>query len=378
MWGIFDRRTIERDSGASRTFGCTVETTVKSPGRLDKADNKQHHPTFGILDTCFAEIVMTDIKLIEAFVLVMKHGTLAAAESESNVPKATLSRHLLKLEESLGAQLFLRTGRRPIPTQAAQTLFVHCVRLLADLNAGMDEAKAVVQAVSDGMRGELTVATTSHFSTSFVSQIQGKYLLRHPGVVCNLYVVPDPTASFADDVDCYICSGPPEHPNLVARLLGHLNYRLFASPAYLIKNGLPQLPDDLAKHRGIVLKQPQKETRVVLHSNGESFTCLFDKTACTNDYWVMKSMAVDGNGIALLPDYFARPEVTAGMLSPVLPGWNAPPVPVYCAYQKQRYMAKKLCAFIDLAARSFAQIDSLQYYIVDQHAHDRSAALFWD
>jgi hypothetical protein len=97
MWGIFDRRTIERDSGASRTFGCTVETTVKSPGRLDKADNKQHHPTFGILDTCFAEIVMTDIKLIEAFVLVMKHGSIAAAESESNVPKATLSRHLLKL-----------------------------------------------------------------------------------------------------------------------------------------------------------------------------------------------------------------------------------------------------------------------------------------
>jgi DNA-binding transcriptional LysR family regulator len=323
-------------------------------------------------------MLVTDLKLIEAFVLVMKHGTLAEAESKSNVPKATLSRHLLKLEEALGTQLFLRTGRRPVATQAAHTLFVHCVRLLADLNTGLDEAKAVVQAISDGIRGELTVATTSHFSTSFVSQVQGRYLQRHPGMVCNLYVVPDPTASFADDVDCYICSSPPDHPNLVTRLMGHLSYRLFASPAYLVKHGLPQSPDDLAKHRGIILKQPPKETALALHANGESFTCRFDKAASTNDYWVMKSMAVDGNGIALLPDYFTRPEVATGMLSPVLPAWSATPVPVYCAYQKQRYMAKKLRAFIDLAIGSFAKIDSLQYYIVDRRAHERSAALFPD
>ncbi|HTJ95328.1 MAG TPA: LysR family transcriptional regulator [Pararobbsia sp.] len=318
---------------------------------------------------------MTDLKRIEAFVLVMKHGSLAEAENRSGIPKATLSRHLLRLEEELGAQLFLRTGRRPVPTQAAHTLFTHCVRLLADLNAGLDEARAVVQALSDGMRGELTVATTSHFSTSFVSQIQGKYLQRHPGMICNLYVMPEPIATFDEQIDCYICSDPPDHPNLVTRQIGRVSYRLFASPAYLIEHGLPSVPDDLAGHRGVLLQQTLKATPIVLHSNDTAHTCRFDKVAATNDYWVMKSMAVDGNGIVLLPDYFAQPEVAAGLLSPVLPAWSGAPVAVYCAYQKQRYMAKKLRAFIDLATASFAKIDALQYYIVDRGAHARAVAV---
>jgi DNA-binding transcriptional LysR family regulator len=130
--------------------------------------------------------------------------------------------------------------------------------------------------------------------------------------------------------------------------------------------------------RAGTVKRPPRETALALHARDESFTCRFDKAASTNDYWVMKSMAVDGNGIAPLPDYFTRPEVATGMLSPVLPAWSATPAPVYCAYQKQRYMAKKLRAFIDLAIGSFAKIDSLQYYIVDRRAHERSAALFPD
>lgn len=83
----------------------------------------------------------------------------------------------------------------------------------------------------------------------------------------------------------------------------------------------------------------------------------------TNDYWVMKTFCVDGLGIALLPDFFAGPEVKHGSLVPVLPDWKPERRRIFCAYQRQRYAAKKLQAFISLLTESMADIDSFNTYV---------------
>ncbi|WP_374589249.1 LysR family transcriptional regulator [Ideonella dechloratans] len=305
---------------------------------------------------------MIDIRLVEHFVLLMTHGSLTRAEAESGVPKATLSRQIARLEAELGMPLFVRTPRRMVPTEAAQTYLLHCRQVLAELGAGLDQARVAVQNLAEGLSGDLRVLTSNYFSTSFVCQVLKAFAERHPQVSCHLDLAGDGLQDLPEGVDCYVCTHLPRHPHLVAKRLGRLAYGLFASPRYLRQHGLPAQPDELKRHRSIWLDSPGATPVWSLMSREGACEVPLTQPTTTNDPWVQKTFALDGFGIALLPDYFCRPELETGALLPVLPDWRPRPMPVYGVYPKQRAVGKKLAALLEVMTDCFARIDTLQVY----------------
>ncbi|MGJ7602847.1 LysR family transcriptional regulator [Variovorax sp. LT1R20] len=305
-----------------------------------------------------------DLALVQAFVLVMQSGSLTKAESLSGVSKATLSRQLTRLEELLGAQLLMRSSRRVTATEAGRAFFARCEGLLDDVTGRLETARTEIQEITAGVSGSLSLLSDTQFSTSFVCHVVKLFLESHPNVRCQLDVASRLNAPQIGDVDCYVCSEPPDVPNLVAKLLGRLNYGLYASPQYLERQGVPQVPDDLLDHRSIVMKEASGPSQVLLVSGASGSYAFRPEPAFeTNDHWVMKTFCIDGFGVALLPAFFARPEVAQGVLVPVLPQWQPEPRRIYCAYQRQRYMGQKLRAFVDLMARCVVDIDSYNYYV---------------
>lgn len=305
---------------------------------------------------------MKDLKAIQAFILVMRHGSVTAAETVSGIPKATISRHLAQLEASLGIQLFVRSARKPMPTEAGREFYRSCVRLIDDFGVGLEAARAAARNLADGACGHLTIVSTSHLSTSYVGHVLRKYVHRHPNVVCHMDLVSDISTALGNEIDCYVCTSPRDDLDLVARLLGRMRYRLYASADYLRANGDPASPVELCHHRALVLGQQGEDLVLTRDATLEMHRLKLREAASSNDYWVVKSMAVCGRGVAVLPEFFVHNEVESGLLRAVLPDWQAPEVPVYCMYQRQRYMGKKLRAFIDLMIESFDQIETLQYY----------------
>lgn len=305
-----------------------------------------------------------DLALVQAFVLVMQGGSLTKAESLSGVSKATLSRQLTRLEELLGTQLLMRSSRRVTPTEAGRAFFARCEGLLDDVTGRLEAARTEVQEITAGVSGSLSLLSDTQFSTSFVCHVVKLFLESHPNVRCQLDVASRLNAPQIGDVDCYVCSEPPDVPNLVAKLLGRLNYGLYASPQYLERQGTPQAPDELLHHRSIVMKEASGPSQVLLVSGASGSYAFRPEPAFeTNDHWVMKTFCIDGFGIALLPAFFARPEVAQGVLVPVLPQWQPEPRRIYCAFQRQRYIGQKLRAFVDLMARCVVDIDSYNYYV---------------
>lgn len=134
------------------------------------------------------------------------------------------------------------------------------------------------------------------------------------------------------------------------------------SPAYLARETAPEAPEDLVRHRAIII-EGEDEDAVELHSGQVVRPYTPTAALLTNDYWVMKSFCLDGIGIALMPDFFVRSEVIRGGLVPVLPAWRAAPRRVHCAYRRRRYVGRKLRAFVDLMVRSIADIDSFNFYV---------------
>jgi DNA-binding transcriptional LysR family regulator len=312
---------------------------------------------------------MVDIKLIESFVLVLRAGSLTRAESLTGTPKATLSRQLAKLESELELELIRRDSRRLIPTEAGRGFFAHCERLLSDVSARIEAARTEAQDLSDGVSGDISVLTDTHFGTSFMCRVTRLFLERYPNVRCRFDHVARVSSPKMDEVDCYVGMRPPDHPNLVAKQLGRLNYSLFASLRYLESHGEPKAIHDLLQHRAVTLDEDGQQTVYRLRSAAGEFDYRPEAVVRGNDYWIVKTFCIDGFGIALLPDFFTGPELEAGVLVRVLPDWHPEPLPVYCAYQKQRYGGRKLRAFIELAAESFQRIDSFNsfhYYVAER------------
>jgi len=306
-----------------------------------------------------------DLRLVENFVLVARCGTLSQAEEESGISKATLSRQMARLEDLLGQQLFIRTSRKATLTEAGRLLYERGSRLMRNMQTDLETVLIDVQNLSQGISGELHLMTTNYFSTTFVAPAIERYMSLYPNVRCHLRIVEDkPNPVFPDEADCFICTTPPDHPNLIAKRIGSFHCRLYASPAYLKQHGVPQHPGDLSAHRTNVRSDELIDGKWRFYRGQECAEVAPGCTVVSNDYWVDKTFCIDGYGISYLPDFFTRVEVDAGVLAPVLPEWASETLPVYCVYQKQRHASEKLKAFVKLMADNFSGTETFMMYVV--------------
>ncbi|WP_075257381.1 LysR family transcriptional regulator [Herbaspirillum camelliae] len=304
-----------------------------------------------------------DLRLIEAFALVLRCGSLTKAEEVSGISKATLSRQILSLEKTLGSSLLSRRARGMAPTEAGRVFYAHCEAMLAELTGRIDTARVQVQEMNSGVTGTLSILADSVFSTTYACHVGRLFKEKHPNVQVRLDVAQRPDALSVDEVDCYICSVPPDIPNMVGKLLGRISYGLYASPSYLSRKGVPATPIEMSNHDAIILSGRGTHQKLMLHSEKHSQPQLSKGGIWTNDYWVMKTYCLDGFGIAALPDFFVQPEVLQGTLVPVLQNWKPEWTKIYCAYPLQRYRTRKLQEFVEMLAQSIQNLESYNPYV---------------
>jgi len=307
--------------------------------------------------------VPADLKSVEAFVHIMRSGSLTRAEQRSGMSKASLSRHLAQLEASLGAELIQRGSRHMRPTEAGRAFFARCEPMLGELAQRLDDARTEVQDLSAGRTGSLRVLADPQFGTAFVCQVVRLYMASYPGVHCRVDIAGMPGSLAPDEADCYVCAEAPDMPDLVAKSIGQLGFGLYASPQYLARAGAPDAPAQLAGHDAIVMHDALGRADLTL-LRGRSHAVIHPHVAfSTNDHWVMKTLCLDGLGIALMPDYFVQPELRHHALAAVLPEWKPAPRRIHCAFKRQRYTGAKLRGFVDLMARCVVDIDSFNLYV---------------
>jgi DNA-binding transcriptional LysR family regulator len=152
----------------------------------------------------------------------------------------------------------------------------------------------------------------------------------------------------ADGVDVAIRTGELRDSSLVAKSLGTIRWALFASPDYLKQAEPIENPQDLHAHRCIQFT-PLGRDAWDLSNHNNSISIPIQGRTMANNIGVVKSMTLNGLGVALLPTFICKSSLDHGELSTVLPKWQGKADPVHLVYPKQRFMPPKLRAFIDLA-----------------------------
>lgn len=279
------------------------------------------------------------------FARVVEHGSLSRAAERLDLPKSTLSRRLSQLEASLGERLLQRTTRRLTLTECGASLLDHARKVVEEVEA----ASALVQHRQVAPSGRLRVSLPPDFANSAMSALFSSFMQRYPAVSLELDLSPKRVDLLAENFDLAIRMGDlPDDASLAARRVMLAHFGLFAAPGYTTLRGLPEHPDDLARHDLLCLPGKSGGAAWQLTRNKVRWERSLPARMVVNSPEMLVRMAAAGAGIAISSRQFALSYLQRGDLVQVLPEWSLPAVSGWAVFPGRRLMPAKTRAFLDL------------------------------
>ncbi|KEO54260.1 LysR family transcriptional regulator [Thioclava pacifica] len=287
---------------------------------------------------------MDKLSVMQAFRRIVERGSFVRAAEDLGVSPALLSREIKLLEESLGSSLLTRTTRAMSLTDAG--------RLYYDEASGiLDAVKTVETRIRDGagaVRGHLKVNASSSFGQTMISPILPEFLDAHPDLRLSLSL-DDRIVDMVEggfDVSIRIRPAMPDSA-LIARRIGTMRQRIFASPAYLAGAGLPERPEDIAGHRVIGFLLADHLTKWALNGPEGTLILDLDPAIRVGNSLVLRDLLIAGQGIGTLPDFVSNEPERRGELVRVLPEWELPAPEIFAVTGSRLGMDAKVTAFLD-------------------------------
>lgn len=284
------------------------------------------------------------------FVRVVDGGSLSAAARAQRLSLPAVSRQLRALEQELGAELVVRSTRRMRVTDAGQRWYEHCVRVLRDI----DDGRAAVRSTKSA-RGTVVVSAPLTFGSELIVPRLRRLAEDHPQLVVDLRLEDQLVDLVGEGVDVAVRAGspPPDSTTLIAHPLATMTRVLVASPRWLRKNGTPRSPRELARAECLVQVTPAgMVVRWRLCRREREETIDVRARFRSNAPLALRELAVDGMGIAYLPDWLVTSELAEGRLRLVLPEWSSPLITAYAIHRAELRGSPRVKAFLEALAVS--------------------------
>jgi DNA-binding transcriptional LysR family regulator len=285
-----------------------------------------------------------------AFAEVVAAQSFSAAAKRLGVSKAAISKHVSRLEERLGARLLQRTTRRLALTEIGVAFHERCLRILAEA----EEAERAVQSLGMAVRGTLKVTVGVSFGVAHVAPLVPEFQARHPDLRLEMQFNDRVVDLIEEGFDVAVRIAQMPDSSLVARRLAPVQRVVCASPDYLARHGTPAVPDDLRRHNCLIYTYlaSQDAWRFVGPAR-ETYVVRVDGNYAVTNGEAQRHAALAGQGIILSPNFIVAPDLRAGRLVALLPGYETPPTAVHAVYPASRHPAVKLRAFVDFLAAKF-------------------------
>ncbi|KMO13747.1 LysR family transcriptional regulator [Methylobacterium platani] len=292
--------------------------------------------------------VLRDMAL---FVEVAKRKSFSQAAAALDVPISSLSRRITQFETSIGLRLLDRTTRKLVLTPHGEAYYEQATRLVEEAQRTFDELIAQAK----GPSGLLKIAAPPDpWVVRHLSAVAAEFSHRHAQVRVHLDLWPQLVDLAQEGYDLALAVGAPRETSMITRKVGQLENGLFAAPAYLDREGRPEAPAALAKHRAVVIGPPTASSAWALERDEEAVSVTVGSPVSSNSQGMARRFALSGQGIALLQAIDVEEDVDAGRLERVLPEWQGTPSPVFIV-TTSRLLPAKTRSFIAFASRRLAE-----------------------
>lgn len=286
------------------------------------------------------------------FARVADEGSFSRAAERTGLPKSTVSRRLAALEAQLGERLLLRTTRKLTLTDFGHHVLAHARQVAEEVEA----AALLAQHRQAEPSGRLRVSMPGDFANLVLSRMLADFIARYPAITLEVDITPRRVDLIGENFDLAIRMGDlAEEGSLAARRLAVLSVGLYASPAYIARQGAPTEPEALMEHEALHLLSRHGDPAPWVLSRGEMrWEGIPPGRATINSPELLMRLARAGAGIAAVPDDFAEPYVRSGELQPLLADWHLPATVAWAVFPGRRLMPARTRALLDALERQFS------------------------
>ena len=286
---------------------------------------------------------------LTAFALLAELRSFRRAGQALGVSASALSHRLRRMEAQLGVRLLNRSTRSVTPTEAGERLLARLNPALADIEAGLTE----VAEFRERPAGRLRLNVPRSAARLAIAPRLGGFLRAYPDIRVEVISDNSLVDIVAGGFDAGIRFEESLPAEMVAVRVGQpLRMMAVASPEYVAEHGVPEHPDDLARHACLRMRFPSGAFYDWELERGDDIRRVaVNGPLIADDVDVLKQAAVDGVGIAFLIEPGVAEEVADGRLVVMLQDW-CPPFPGYSIYYpSRRQVSPALRAFIDWMRR---------------------------
>jgi DNA-binding transcriptional LysR family regulator len=249
---------------------------------------------------------MLNSKQIEVFYAIYKEGSLTRAARSLNVSQPSISNSLSYSEQKLNLKLFLRQGRRLIPTPEADILF----KRARVVNQHISQFNNVSRNLLSDQLGYIDVGCTPSLGLRLMPRLINAYLQQEPETLFNLVNLQ--SAELQNELaeltfDIVICFNPEASETIHKQVLKKGHMLLMTPPGFqsirtpLDIKALADLP--FIRVKNLKPSDSQDSLDAYLQRHGITLKWVVQ----TETIEVAKSLVAEGIGFAVIDDFNVSP-----------------------------------------------------------------------
>jgi DNA-binding transcriptional LysR family regulator len=288
----------------------------------------------------------TKVNDLQAFLAVAQDKSFTKAAARLGITPSALSHTIKTLEDRLGVRLLARTTRNVAATEAGDKL----MRSIAPL---FDQIAAEVEALGELREkpaGTIRITCSDDAIELYIRPMLSGFLQSYPDITLELFVDYGFTNIVEERFDAGIRLGEAISKDMIAvRISADWRLAVVASPAYFERCSPPKTPYELTNHTCVNIRHRPSGAIYAweFEKDGKAFTVKGDGQLVFNSIVHVLNGAVDGIGLAYVPEALAAPYLADGRLIEVLADWCPYFQGFHLYYPHRRQASPAFSAFVD-------------------------------
>jgi len=284
---------------------------------------------------------MDRLQAMTAFVRVVETGSFSQAARQIGVGQPAISKTIAQLEDRLQVRLLLRSTHGLSPTDAGVRFYERAKTAIQEA----DEAELEAKGAGAGLSGRLRVGAATTFARLMVVPRLPDFLAAHPDLEVDVVLDDRVIDLVSEGIDIALRMGELADSAAVARRIATGRRSVVATPAYLKKCGIPQVPVDIATHQAVVYTQ-LGNSWTFRRDGTEASVAVSGRVRFTAAEGIRAAVKAD-MGLAVTSDWMFWPELQNGEVLRVLQDWTLPDIDLWAVFPTGRLASAKARAFAD-------------------------------
>ena len=283
---------------------------------------------------------------LAAFVAVAQERSFTRAAAKLGVSQSALSQTISNLEARVGIRLLTRTTRSVAPTEAGERLLHGVAPRFEEIDAELD----ALSKLRDKPAGTIRIASTENAANAILRPVLRRFLPHYPDIRVEIVVDYGLNDIVAERYDAGVRPGGNVAKGMIAVRIGpDMRMAVVGAPSYFEKRPPPRMPQDLTVHDCVNLRTP---THGGLYpwefdKDGREFRVRVEGQLVFNNSGLMLNAALDGLGLAYLPEAQVQPYLDDGQLVRVLASWCQPFSGYHIYYPSRRQPSPAFALLVD-------------------------------